>query len=399
MRVKTIHFTALLLFSTIIVAGSGCDDTLDFANTPPSGLSISRDICYLGPSDIVTLTGEATDNDGDEISYRWTAGEGTLSPADGKGQVVTWRAPDNHGTYRVTLRVTDSLDETARGIDLDVGRNLEVLHEGGVLDQTDYPYIVPNSLPILIGEIISVTIEAGVTIVFNEETGGFQVEGTLNINGTADNRVAMIPNSCPGEELRWKGIKMMGDMAAGTWSHVTLTSTVNGLDMEDGAILTADNLIFDQARHNAISVKTGSSLNIIDSRIWENGDGIYVLNSALDIRNSSIRYNGNYGFNIVTNTGPTDVTILDCTIANNAVYGFLLGIEAKPVVHNCSMFINGQLPNIKTVVFSSSYTNTDDVDMTGNWWGGATSTDIQLQIIREGTNGIVDYSNWLTEEP
>ncbi len=402
MRPKTRTLIALLVFSTILTAGTGCDDSLEFDNAPPGGLSISKNKCYLGPSDSVVLTGEASDSDGDEISYGWTASEGTLTPADGKGQVVTWRAPDSHGTYRVTLNVTDQLDTSSEGIDLDVGRNLEVLHEGGVLDQTDYAYIVPNSLPLPIGDIVTITIEAGVTVVFNEGTSGLDVRGTLNINGTAEDRVLLTPNACPGEERVWKGVKISGDMAGGTWSHVTINSTADGLTVEDEAVFTGDNIILDQSSADGLSVKSGAVVNLSDSQIWDNGGGVYVANGTLRLTGSSIRYNGNYGFSMYEGSGafPVDADILSCVVANNTQNGFVLAGTASPVVQNCALFLNGPtMTDIRTVRFINTYANASAVDMTGNYWGADTAPEIQAQIIREGSNGVVDYSGWLTEEP
>jgi len=390
----------LLLFSTIIATGSGCDDTLDFSNTPPGGLSISRSKCYLGPNDSVFLVGEATDADGDEISYRWTAAEGTLTPEDGQGQTVTWRAPDSHGTYTVTLRVTDELDESSKGVGLDVGRNLEVLHEGGVLDETDYPYIVPNTLPINISSLVTITIEAGVTVVFNEGTSGFNVGGTLIINGTADNRVLFIPNACPGEDRVWKGIRFIGDQANGTMSYATLTSTADGLTAEDGATVTGDNIILDQSSADGLSVKSGASVTLSDSRIWDNGGGVYVANGTLQMSNTNISYNGNYGFSMIQSGGAFDVDIVSCVITNNVQTGLVLAGTASPVIHNCSLGLNGPtMTDIRTVRFINTYSSTDPVDMTGNFWKATTALEIQAQIDRDGANGTVDYSNWLTEEP
>ena len=303
MRVMFVHIIALTLFSTILAVVSGCDDSLEFNNTPPGGLTITRNKCYLGPNDAVTLVGQATDADGDSVSYSWTAEEGTLSPADGKGQIVDWQAPDGHGTYRVTLKATDGLDVSSKGIDLDVGRNLDVLHDGGVLDQTDYAYIVPNSLPLNINTLVSVTIEAGVTVVFNEGTGGFNVRGTLIINGTEQDRVLLAPNKCPGEERVWKGIRFNGNEAVGTLSYVTMSYAADGLAVEDEAIVNADNVIVDWATGDAVSVKSGGNLTLSSAKIWDNSRGIYVANGILLLQDSSIRYNGNYGFSMIANTG------------------------------------------------------------------------------------------------
>lgn len=47
---------------------------------------------------------DATDRDGDELSYGWSAGGGGIT---GEGATVTWTAPNSVGSYNVTVIVTD----------------------------------------------------------------------------------------------------------------------------------------------------------------------------------------------------------------------------------------------------------------------------------------------------
>ena len=284
MRASISSIIALALFSTIVAVVPGCDDSLEFANTPPGGLTITRDKCYLGQEDFVVLTGEAVDADGDSISYSWTAAEGTLTPSDGKGRIVTWQAPDTHGTFRVTMRVTDGLDTSSKGIDLDVGRRLDIVHNDATLSETDYPYIWDEIAPINISDLVTLTIEAGVTIIFNHGGGGFRIRGTLIINGTLEDRVLFMPNKCPDEDRVWKGLQLVGASATGTISCATLTFTADGITVEEGATLTADNLIVDQATGDGLTVKTEASVTITDSRVWDNGCLLYTSDAADELR-------------------------------------------------------------------------------------------------------------------
>ncbi len=402
MRTKFSATIVLLFFSTIVASVPGCDDSIEFANTPPGDLTITKNICYLGPNDSVVLMGEAVDADGDSVSYSWYAEEGTLTPSDGKGQAVTWQAPGSHGTYRVTLRATDGLDDSSKGIDLDVGRTLDIFISGGVLDETDYPYIVPNALPLNIGNLITVTLEAGVTVVFNSTGGGLDVAGGLIVNGTEQDRVLFIPNKCPGEDKVWKGVKFRGSFASGNLNYLTIASSTDGLDAEDDCVVVADNIIVDQTSGEGISVENGADMTLSESRIWDNGSGIYVSYATLLVSDSSIRFNGNYGISMMA-SGSTAIEVTGCVVANNGQYGFVLAGSASPVVNGCSLFNNG--PEIggqmvlRTVMFIDSYSNTDPVDMTGNYWGTNDPLQIPPQIIRQGANGAVDYSGWLSAEP
>ena len=74
------------------------------ANHRPAitGLEAERErVLPLGSCQIVC---NATDRDGDELSYNWSASGGNIS---GTGASVNWTAPDSEGSYDVTVIVTD----------------------------------------------------------------------------------------------------------------------------------------------------------------------------------------------------------------------------------------------------------------------------------------------------
>ena len=52
----------------------------------------------------------ASDPDGDELSYAWSASGGDIA---GIGRVVSWNAPQEVGTYEVTVVVTDTYGDSA----------------------------------------------------------------------------------------------------------------------------------------------------------------------------------------------------------------------------------------------------------------------------------------------
>jgi len=390
----------LVCFSTIAAVISGCDDSVSFANAPPGGLEITRNKCYLGPGEVVFLTGQATDTDGDEISYSWTAESGTLSPADGKGQFVTWQAPAVYGTYVVKLSVTDGIDDVSKSVSIDVGRNIDMNPGNNVITETDYPYIVPGNIPFRIASHMTLRIEAGVKVVFNEGTGGFDVEGGLVINGTEQDMVLLAPNACPGESRVWKGVVFRGGQATGDLNYVTISSTADGLTVENGAVVIADNIVVDQASGEGVAVITGGRLTLSNSRVWDNGAGIYVANGILLLQNSSIRDNGNFGVAMISTGGTFNVTITSCVIATNVMDGIVLAELANPSVNNCSLYWNGSgRPEHRALCLSPGYSNLNTIDMTGNYWGVTTDFEIEQQIIMNGAEVTVDYSGWLEDPP
>ena len=60
----------------------------------------------------------ASDPDGGELSYIWSASGGNIT---GEGAAVTWVAPNAYGTYTITVIVTDDRGEEAtQSIDIEV---------------------------------------------------------------------------------------------------------------------------------------------------------------------------------------------------------------------------------------------------------------------------------------
>jgi hypothetical protein len=72
---------------------------------PPVITSLVAAADWITPSGSVQLTCNATDPDGDELTYEWTATAGNIS---GTGAVVNWTAPQEVGIYDVTVVVKDS---------------------------------------------------------------------------------------------------------------------------------------------------------------------------------------------------------------------------------------------------------------------------------------------------
>jgi len=77
------------------------------ANEPPviEGLSAGLSSVRAGAS--ITIECLASDPEGDELSYQWSASGGIIS---GEGSSVTWTAPTLPGTYVITVEVSDGRD-------------------------------------------------------------------------------------------------------------------------------------------------------------------------------------------------------------------------------------------------------------------------------------------------
>jgi len=74
------------------------------ANEPPTIISLVADADWTLPSGNIQVTCTASDPDGDELSYEWTADGGDIS---GTGTVVNWTAPQEIGVCNITVVVKD----------------------------------------------------------------------------------------------------------------------------------------------------------------------------------------------------------------------------------------------------------------------------------------------------
>ena len=103
-----------LIITVIVVVAVLVAVLLDttLANHRPAITSLEAPERVL-PSGICQIVCTASDRDGDDLSYNWSASGGNIS---GTGASVNWTAPDSEGFYDVTVMVTD-------------GRSIEVMKQ------------------------------------------------------------------------------------------------------------------------------------------------------------------------------------------------------------------------------------------------------------------------------
>lgn len=73
-------------------------------NRAPQISAIVREQAYLAPSTAMQIACEATDPNGDELSFEWSAQDGSIS---GTGATINWNAPGTEGIYEISVRVSD----------------------------------------------------------------------------------------------------------------------------------------------------------------------------------------------------------------------------------------------------------------------------------------------------
>ncbi len=84
----------------MLLLASSCTD-----NYQPIITSLEAEADWTAPLDSLQVTCNASDYDGDELSYNWSASGGNIT---GTGPEVIWTAPEEVGMYDITVVVTDS---------------------------------------------------------------------------------------------------------------------------------------------------------------------------------------------------------------------------------------------------------------------------------------------------
>jgi hypothetical protein len=113
----------LAVLAVILLTVTSCEIVelvLGGGNEPPRvSLSSSAYTCLAG--DTITLTADASDPDGDSLTYTWYIDEVQQNSAT--TSTVTW-TPDSSGTFTITVKVSDGEDSTEDSVSIDVTQAL-----------------------------------------------------------------------------------------------------------------------------------------------------------------------------------------------------------------------------------------------------------------------------------
>ena len=402
----------LLVLAVPVVAAlfsQGCENTARFANTAPSGLTLLPSKCFVATGQTVRLVGDAKDDDGDSLTFHWKASKGSFTPSSATGVAVDWRAPAEPGTVVITMTVTDDVVKVSKAQSITVCTVFPgTVTSSRTIENTGYVYILTNRDPLVIPSIATLTIEPGVTIVIDSETGGFATFGRIEARGHTGNKIKVQGNTCSTGSGLWEGVYLYEATGRGTFANADITMSKYGIQVVDGAKLTMDSCEIYNNQDMGIGVRnTGSRAEIHSCKIWDNGVGVYVINGEADIRGSSIRYSGGNGIELSFSLDATPVTIDSCSIGNNGISGIHLSEKAGPEIHYCSIFSNGGNPGeMNYGIRLASYVAFDSIQAQNNYWGVNMNTpaEISAAIYDAGDNpsqlkAYVDFTPWLNEGP
>ena len=119
--------------------------------------SLEAEADWTTPSSSLQVTCTASDPDGDELSYEWTATGGSIS---GTGHEVIWTAPEEVGMYDITVVVDDGHDgEGARSITLSVALGNPPIIENLIVTAKEPKYLKETTTGYKVGKTKEYYIE------------------------------------------------------------------------------------------------------------------------------------------------------------------------------------------------------------------------------------------------
>jgi hypothetical protein len=166
------------------------------ANKPPTINSLVANAVWTTPSGSLQVTCNATDPDGDELSYEWTATGGNIS---GTGAVVNWTAPQEVGIYNVTVVVKDGHGrEDTRFVSLSVALGTPPTIEKLIVTAKEPKYLktITEGYYYKVGKTKQYDIECVVSNTSDEVSYGWSCE-----DGTISGEGSMITWTAPDETL------------------------------------------------------------------------------------------------------------------------------------------------------------------------------------------------------
>ena len=389
----------------LIIFMMGCEESVKIANNRPSIDSFTKSTCYIEKGGSVHFKVSATDADGDRLFYSWSATGGTFSEISTDKTEATWTAPDEPGSYDITVKVTDEIEDNFATLSVDVCEYFPSAIQGDTtISYYGYKYILKKTSRMRVEQGVTLTIGPGVTVVVNSKYGGIDVHGRLVVQGEKDSEVSFIPNFCREDGLwkgLWGGIYFSGG-GSGDLSYTLVSASEDGISINSSSgSVSLDHCTLYYGSNYGLYVSSVSELVVQNCKIWENDEGVYIKGGNVEVTNSSIRYNTKNGLNISGGL----VSVTGCKIANNRFNGVLISSGATPVIHNCSIFYNGEDFENCYAVKLEDYEAADTVHAESNFWGQGNDTEAKIsELIYDGHDnqeikGYVSFVPFLTSPP
>jgi YVTN family beta-propeller protein/parallel beta-helix repeat protein len=285
------------------------------------------------------------------------------------------------------------------------------------LPQSGSPYVVGNVESLSVNAGVTLTIEPGVAVKF-DQNAGLSVSGTLNAVGSSGSEIRFTDYRDDSVGGDTNGDGAATSPAAGWWT---------GIHVYDGASATLSytSVRYTGSFYNLSVGKSGAggSLSITNSTISDGaGHGVQIDGSTADHTISGNVIENNTGAGISLSGDSGTVTVSGNTIRNNGADGiFLQGAGNSVAIHRNTVYANtvgiscgsssnpvigGSLANGNNILGNTTYgvQNTDPgvtVNARYNYWGSSTGPYHPVTNLAGTGNEVsnyVDYGN-LSPDP
>ncbi len=307
-------------------------------------------------------------------------GDGALQVSAGSSVIATYH---------------DALNDW--GVEEDV--SVQVIYGGwegyvsGTWNAENSPYVVVGD--VIVGYGYSLTLAPGTRVEFMQDASLRIDQGaTLQISGALDDSVYLVSKvDNPADSEFWGGV-ILGFYASSPLnvdiSYAVVEHARLGLDLSGGSPTISDSRVSycgdNDSYYSNRAVFVNGPYQISDCVIENNyGDGLLIGSDQGSIIGGAIR--NNYGNGIVVNGGPAVIT--GVSVLKNGGNGILIqtyGPTNQPTIHQCELFDNSE--------FDVMTNASNDVDARFNWWGDATTAEINTGPNPKNLSRISDYFDY-----
>ena len=104
----------------LLSCSNDCKSPTESQNHAPMIKEIIKDLSEVPTNRWVTLTAIATDEDGDSLTYYWSASAGRIDAYETTENPTRWESPNDPGEYTVTCTVSDGKKTNSKSISITV---------------------------------------------------------------------------------------------------------------------------------------------------------------------------------------------------------------------------------------------------------------------------------------
>ena len=229
------------------------------------------------------------------------------------------------------------------------------------------PYDILSRVTIDAG--VTVTIEAGTTIQTGNASYGWDIDGTLVIQGTNGNSVVMTSSKAAPAAGNWAGIQvnaggnLIMDYGVVEYANTGISFTPDSIGTINNSIIS-NNFNGLSFKERSVGTVTGSVISNNRYGVWVDGDNITLNNPQVTINTSSLYSNNFYNYWAIEFGDPAN-TILDArnnwwgspdvTVIENSIHHRQDNTGNRPWV-DYLQFLDSEGGSIQFAVFGQSIT-------------------------------------------